>query len=166
MWCIKENNLKEECVFLHMNKWLRFVAFGFGSGLIKWAPGTWGTLFSLVLWWPLSSLPIWYYSAFLVLAILFGIWLCDRAALDMDCHDHPSIVWDEFCGYWVTMLFLPREWHWAIAGCVLFRIFDIWKPGLIRWLDRSVKGGFGIMMDDIAAGLCAGVLLWVFQHIV
>jgi len=71
----------------------------------------------------------------------------------MQVKDPSSIVWDEFVGMWIALFMLPTGWYWLIAAFVLFRIFDIWKPWPIGWLDINLKGGAGIMLDDVAAGL-------------
>ena len=91
---------------------------------------------------------------------LLGFYLCGKTARDMGVHDHPGIVWDEIAGYWLTMTALPASWSWALAGFVLFRLFDIWKPWPISWLDRQVHGGVGIMVDDLLAGLFAWAILF------
>ena len=88
-----------------------------------------------------------------------GIPICAHTARRMGVHDHPGIVWDEIVGYLVTMTFAPQGWLWVAAGFVLFRVFDIAKPWPIRLLDRNVGGGFGIMVDDLLAGIFAAVVL-------
>ena len=144
---------------------VHLLAMGFGSGAMKKAPGTWGTVAAVMLYWPLTWLPIWGYLLFVLLAALVGIYLCDKTAKDWGVHDHGAIVWDEFVGYWITMIFIPVTWYWALIGFALFRLFDIWKPGPIRYLDKHVHGGLGIMLDDIVAGFfawgCLFVLVWV-----
>jgi phosphatidylglycerophosphatase A len=95
------------------------------------------------------------FLAVIALSFLLGIWLCDAAASNLGVHDHPGIVWDEFVGLWVSCIALPTGWPWLLAAFVLFRFFDILKPWPIRWLDRKVPGGLGIMVDDLLAGLFA-----------
>ncbi|MCL5042397.1 MAG: phosphatidylglycerophosphatase A [Gammaproteobacteria bacterium] len=138
---------------------IHFLAFGFGSGAIPKAPGTWGTLAAVpfVLLW--QQLPLTGYIAVLVVTTLVGIWLCDRTAKDLGVHDHGGIVWDEFVGIWLAMLLAPPGWGWLLAGFLLFRLFDIWKPWPIGWVDRRVGGGLGIMLDDLIAGAMALVVL-------
>ena len=138
---------------------IHLLACGFGSGLAPRAPGTWGTVAALVIWWPLSYLSLSVYIPVLVASIIPGFWICGKTAKDLQVHDHPAIVWDEFCGYWLTMLMAPQSLSWAVYGFVLFRIFDIWKPWPIKWVDRQVSGGFGIMLDDLIAGLFAWGIL-------
>jgi len=141
------------------NHWIHFFAFGFGSGAAPKAPGTFGTLAAIPLYLLLAQLPLYGYLAALVITFAFGVYVCDRAAQDMQVHDHGGIVWDEFVGYWITMAFLPVHWVWIVSGFVLFRLFDILKPFPISWLDKRVKGGFGIMIDDVLAGLFALAIL-------
>mgnify|MGYP000747760729 CR=1 FL=1 len=92
------------------------------------------------------------YALVLMAVTLAGIWLCGRAAQDLGVHDHPGIVWDEIAGYLLTMMAAPAGWPWIVIGFVLFRLFDVWKPWPIGWLDRRVQGGLGIMLDDLVAG--------------
>lgn len=141
------------------NVW-HFLAFGFGTGLAKKAPGTWGTLAGLVVMPLLYVLPLWLGLVAIVLASVFGVWLCGRVADDLGVHDHGGIVWDEMVGIWITLFFLPNTWQWWLLGFVLFRILDILKPWPISWLDRHVHGGLGIMLDDILAGVIAAALLY------
>lgn len=135
------------------------LAFGFGSGLAPKAPGTVGTLAAVPLYLLLAPLALWQYSVLLLFSFAVGVYLCHKTAHDLGVHDHPGIVWDEFVGYWITMLMAPAGWGWIVIGFVLFRLFDIAKPWPINWLDKRVAGGFGIMIDDVLAGLLAcGVL--------
>lgn len=132
-----------------------FFAFGFGSGLSPVVPGTVGTLAAVPVYLLLAGLPVWAYLGVLLLASLVGIYLCETAAKNFGVHDHPGIVWDEFVGYWITMFLAPFHWKWMLLGFVLFRIFDMWKPWPISLADKHVHGGFGIMLDDIIAGVAA-----------
>lgn len=136
-----------------------WLAFGFGSGLSPKAPGTAGTLVAVPLYIMMADLPLSLYCAMLIVTLLVGIYLCHVTAKDLGVHDHPGIVWDEFVGYWITMLAAPAGWVWVVAGFVLFRFFDVLKPWPISWLDRKVHGGFGIMIDDVVAGIMAFVCL-------
>lgn len=138
---------------------VHFLAFGFGSGAAAKAPGTWGTLVAMpfILLW--QQLPLWGYAGVIIVATLFGIWLCERTAKDLGVHDHGGIVWDEFVGVWIALWLAPAGWAWLVAGFLLFRLFDIWKPWPIGWVDTRVGGGLGIMLDDILAGfMTLGVL--------
>ena len=107
---------------------LQFLAFGFGSGLSPWAPGTAGTLVAVPLFLLVSHLSLPVYTMFVVITLFLGIWFCDAASRELGVHDHPGIVWDEFVGYWITMWALPADWTWIVAGFVVFRILDIAKP--------------------------------------
>jgi len=142
------------------------LASGFGSGLAPWAPGTCGTLAAVVLWWPLQTLGLSGYLTVLTAAIVLGIPVCGRTAADLKVHDHSSIVWDEFCGFWLTMLAAPAGVFWVVTGFVLFRLFDILKPWPIRLLDQKVTGGLGIMLDDLAAGGCALAVLQLLVAVI
>ncbi len=139
---------------------VHLLAFGFGSGLAPKGPGTAGTAVALLLWPLLATLPLYVYLGVVIAVSLLGFYLCGKTAHDMGVHDHQGIVWDEMAGYWLTMTALPASWPWALAGFVLFRLFDIWKPWPIRWVDRHVGGGFGIMVDDLLAGLLAWAILF------
>ena len=140
---------------------VHFLAFGFGTGLAPKAPGTVGTLAALPFYFGMLALgltPLFY--ALVVLALLLvGVWLCHQTAADLGVHDHPGIVWDEIVGYLIAMFLVPASWQGLVLGFALFRLFDIWKPFPIGYLDRHVSGGWGIMLDDVVAGLYAlGVL--------
>ena len=138
---------------------IHFLAIGLGSGAAPKAPGTWGTVLGAALYIPLSQLSLWPYLGFVVLSFIVGIYLCDRTSKDWGVHDHGGIVWDEFVGFWITMIAVPFTWYWLILGFALFRLFDIWKPWPIKYLDQHVHGGLGIMLDDVLAGVFALVIL-------
>lgn len=138
---------------------IHFLAFGFGSGALPWAPGTFGTLVAIPLFLLLAPLPLWAYLSLVTVLTVLGVWLCQVTSRDLGVHDHAGIVWDEIVGYLVTMIAVPDSIAWVIGGFILFRLFDIWKPWPIRWVDRQVSGGFGIMFDDILAGLYALLVL-------
>lgn len=108
---------------------IHLLAFGFGSGAAPKAPGTFGTLAAVVLYWPLSYLSLESYLVMLLVTALLGIYLCGKTAQDLGVHDHGGIVWDEFVGFWITMIAAPVGWIWVLVGFVLFRFFDIVKPG-------------------------------------
>ncbi|MFT4769107.1 MAG: phosphatidylglycerophosphatase A [Glaciecola sp.] len=134
---------------------IQLLAFGFGSGLSPKAPGTVGTIAALPFYWFMASQPLWIYSLIVIVAALLGIWICGRASTALGVHDHPGIVWDEFVGIWIALWAVPFEPLWILAGFLVFRVFDIAKPWPISWLDRHVTGGFGIMIDDVLAGVLA-----------
>jgi phosphatidylglycerophosphatase A len=123
-------------------------------------PGTAGTLAALPFWWLLSHCHVALYGVVLLISALLGIVFCGRTAVDLGVADPGMIVWDEFVGLWITLWALPApQWQWVVIGFFLFRVLDIVKPWPIRWLDRSVHGGLGIMLDDVAAGGMAALLL-------
>jgi phosphatidylglycerophosphatase A len=138
---------------------LGFLALGFGSGLVPRAPGTAGTVAAIPVYLLASALELPVYLLLVTAMFLAGIAICAHTARRLGVHDHPGIVWDEIVGYLVTMALAPAGWLWIVIGFVLFRLFDIVKPWPIRWLDKHVHGGFGIMLDDLLAGLCAAALL-------
>ena len=139
------------------------LAFGFGSGLSPFAPGTMGTLVAIPFIFALKSLGTPGFWIVLLLLFLLGIWLCDQVSRKLGVHDHGGIVWDEFVGYWLSAAFVPLQWQWLLAAFVLFRFFDIVKPWPIRQLDKKVSGGFGIMIDDVVAALFTIIVLFVLQ---
>jgi phosphatidylglycerophosphatase A len=143
-----------------------WIAFGLGSGLSPWAPGTAGTLAAIPLYLVLAGLPLPWYLAAVVLAALVGVWACGATARDLGRGDPGAIVWDEVVGFLVTMTAAPPGLAWIILGFALFRLFDIWKPWPIRALDARVHGGLGIMLDDLAAGLLAWAVLQAIARIV
>ena len=136
-----------------------FLALGFGSGLMPKGPGTAGTVVAIPVYLLLQPLTLNLYIALVAVLFVVGIPICSHTARRMGVHDHPAIVWDEIVGYLVTMMFAPPGWLWVAVGFVLFRLFDIAKPWPIRLLDRNVGGGFGIMVDDLLAGVFAAAVL-------
>lgn len=140
---------------------IHLLAFGLGTGASPWAPGTVGTLLGIPLYWLMSGLPMWMYLALLVILFGLGAWACEITSRDIGVHDHPGIVFDEVVGYLLTMLAVPAGIVTILAGFVLFRVFDVFKPWPVRLVDRSVGGGLGIMLDDVVAGLYALALLWM-----
>lgn len=159
----EKNNPDLRFLFSHP---ANFAGLGLGSGLAPKAPGTFGTLAAIPLWLLLADCTLLIQIAVVALAFVLGIYLCGKTAADLGEHDHGAIVWDEFVGFWLTMLFAPSGWLWVAVGFVLFRIFDILKPWPIRYFDKHVHGGFGIMLDDIIAALFAGALIRVLTYLV
>ncbi|MDH3388493.1 MAG: phosphatidylglycerophosphatase A, partial [Gammaproteobacteria bacterium] len=114
-----------------------------------------GTLVAIPLYLLMVQLDPAWYLAFVALGFCGGIYLCQYTSNALEVHDHPAIVWDEFVGFWITMIAAPVTWQWILLGFVLFRVFDIIKPWPVRVADAKMKGGFGIMIDDVLAGLYA-----------
>ncbi len=146
-----------------------WLACGFGSGLAPVAQGTCGSLAALLPWLLLRQLALPIYILALLAGFGVGVWACGAAGRALQVADHRSIVWDEFIGQWIALIpllipgFLPAS-NGALAmamlaGFALFRLFDVWKPWPISWLDGHVKGGLGVMIDDVLAGIFAAVVL-------
>ena len=161
-------------------KLIYWLGIGLGSGLPNRAAGTWGTVGGLVVAIPMLALGFWGFLAVTVMGALVGSYICGKTSDLMGVHDDPHIVWDEWVGMWVSLL--PILWlHFYddallqghqlsllllyFAAFVAFRFFDILKPFPIKWVDKNVSGGFGILIDDILAGLMAGVVLIVFVSV-
>ena len=137
------------------------LALGFGSGLAPRAPGTAGSVIGLGLAAALAlagtASPLYLGTTLALVAL--GVPICARAGRALGQHDHPAIVWDELASFPLVLVGLPAEPVWLIAGFVVFRAFDALKPWPIRWLDRRLGGGFGVMADDVAAALASCAVL-------
>ncbi len=138
---------------------LRVVAVGFGSGLLPKAPGTAGTVLAIPLVLVAADLPLWGYVSLVAVLFVFGVWVCHETTRYLGVHDHPAIVWDEVVGYMVGMIGAPVTMPVLMACFALFRVFDIFKPWPIAWLDRNTTGGFGVMIDDVMAGVYTAAVL-------
>jgi len=145
--------------FPNLKKTSHLFATWFGVGLIRPAPGTWGSL---------AALLIWYFAEFLhssihivlPIFILFSWLVCSQASQDSQSKDHSSIVIDEVAGMLVALSFVAHELIIYLWAFLLFRLFDIWKPWPVSWADKNVEGGLGILLDDLIAGLFAGVIIY------
>ena len=144
---------------------LHWIAFGGGAGLAPRAPGTAGTAVAVPIYVAMAGGPLAMYLVAVALVVAVGIWACGRTARELGVHDHPGIVLDEVAGFLVTMTALPLDWRWIVAGFVVFRILDIAKPWPISLFDRRVRGGFGIMLDDVIAGAFACAALHLAQFL-
>jgi phosphatidylglycerophosphatase A len=138
---------------------IHFFAYGFGSGAVPKAPGTAGTLVAVVIYLLLPQISPLIYVSLLLISFVFGVWICGKTAQDIGIKDPSGIVWDEFVGYWITMFMAPSGWIWVIIGFVLFRLLDIVKPWPIKWADKQIGGGMGIMLDDVLAGIMAALCM-------
>jgi len=139
------------------------LSFGFGSGLARKAPGTFGTLVAFPMYWFLAPrLSDALFLSVLILAFALGVWICDITGKALGAADYGGIVWDEIVAFMLVLFFTPPGWGWALLAFVLFRIFDIVKPQPIRYFDSNWHGGLGVMFDDLlAAGyalLCLAVI--------
>lgn len=137
------------------------LGFGFGSGLSPKAPGTFGTLLGLLIFIPIILFSQTSAIVLLIASLVFGNYICGKSAQIIGVHDHGGIVWDEFVGIWLVMLFLPEQsaGYWLFAF-VVFRVFDIWKPYPISLADKKLAGGFGIMFDDVLAAIYSIGFIW------
>lgn len=138
---------------------LHFIAFGFGSGAIPVAPGTFGTLIAIPFYLALCNLPIALYVLIVIAIAIASAWVCDRVSREIQIHDHQGMCIDEVVGYLVTMAGAPHGWLWVVLGFGLFRLFDIWKPWPINYIDAHVTGGFGMILDDVLAGVYSVIFL-------
>lgn len=141
---------------------VHILAFGFGTGLAPVAPGTFGSLPGILLFWLTVDFGLYVQVGVAVAIALAGIWICGESARRIGVHDHGGIVWDEIVGMYVTLLAAPLSVTGWVLAFVLFRVMDIVKPWPIRDLDHSMRGGVGIMLDDLAAALYAAILLGLY----
>ena len=148
----------------------RFIAFGFGSGLSPFAPGTAGTLvgFPLFLLLIKLGLALPAYAALIAALFLLGVWACDHVSRSLGVDDFGGIVWDEIVAFLAILYFTPYSVAWFAAAFFIFRLFDVWKPFPIRHFDNTIKNGFGVMFDDaLAAVYSIGViqgLVWLVNR--
>lgn len=139
---------------------VHIIAFGFGAGLFPRAPGTFGTLVAIPFYWLLAHLALPYYVAIVLLLTMISCWICQKSSEAIGIHDYKGIVLDEMVGYWITMIAFPPHLFWIFAGFLWFRLFDVWKPWPISWIQKNVKGGIGIVLDDVVAAIFAWLALF------
>lgn len=144
---------------------LHFIAFGFGTGAIPIAPGTFGTIIAIPIYLFLTTYSHTFYFIFLVAFIIFSIWISDKVSKEINIHDHQGMNIDEIVGYLVTMFRAPYGWGWILLGFVLFRFFDIVKPWPIRQVDEKLQGGFGMILDDVLAGIYSLIIIQILRRI-
>lgn len=142
-----------------------FVAFGFGAGCIPVAPGTFGTLMAIPFYLMMQSLSLTIYLTLLILITIGSVWLSQKVSEEIQVHDHPGMCLDEIVGFLVTMCGAPFGIGWIILGFILFRFFDILKPWPINYIDQKVSGGFGMILDDIVAGIFSLIILQIIAWI-
>ena len=149
-----------------MNTVFKAIATAFGAGYSPIAPGTCGTAVTVPLAWAMADLPVWQFVAITVAITLLGVLAADRADRAWGTHDAQKIVIDEVAGYLVTMIPVDKH-HWGplAAGFVAFRFFDIVKPPPVRWLDDNLPGGWGVVLDDIAAGVMGAIVMGVASYL-
>lgn len=144
-----------------------FIALGFGSGLAKKAPGTFGTIIGVLLAWPFFMFPLIWQAPVLFGLFLLGCYVCGKTGKDLGVADHGAIVWDEIVAIILVLAFTPLNWLWWLGAFLLFRLFDIWKPFPIRQFDAKFKNGFGVMLDDILAAIYSIAIilvLWTWMN--
>lgn len=138
-----------------------FFASGFGAGLFPFAPGTAASFIAFLLYFPLSQLSVIYFCLFLFVMSLIAIYTSDQVSRELGAHDEPALCIDEFIGCWVSLISIPTIPWLCFLGFLLFRFFDIVKPFPIRQIDQHVHGGFGMILDDIVAGLFTNGILQI-----
>jgi phosphatidylglycerophosphatase A len=145
-----------------------FFALGFGSGLAKKAPGTFGTLVGLPLFWLISGQSLTIQLAVITAFFIIGIYFCHVAGKSLGVPDHGAIVWDEIVAMMLVLVFTPFSAMFWLAAFLLFRLFDIWKPFPIKQFDAKLKNGFGVMFDDLLAAIYAisslMAMQWMISH--
>lgn len=149
----------------HLADPVHFLAMGFGAGLAPFAPGTFGSAVGLAIALALAPLGLWWNLAACAAAVAAGVWICGESARRLAVHDHPAIVWDEVAGMMIAMLAAPAQWWGAPLAFALFRLFDIVKPWPIREIDHGMRGGAGIMLDDVMAGVLAAAGLAIARSL-
>lgn len=143
----------------------KLVATAFGAGYSPRAPGTCGTAVAVPLAWALASLSVWQFSLVALGVTVLGIYCAQRAGRAWGTEDDQRIVIDEVAGYLVTMIPADRSsWAALAIGFVVFRLFDIVKPPPVRWLDEHLPGGWGVMLDDVAAGVLGAITMILLGH--
>lgn len=146
------------------NPW-HFIAFGFGTGCIPVAPGTFGTLIAIPLYLYLTTYSQTFYLIFLLAFIAFSMWLSEKVSREINVQDHQGMNIDEIAGFLVTMFHAPYGWGWIILGVILFRIFDILKPWPIKQVDERMHGGVGVVLDDVLAGIYSLIIIQIIARI-
>ncbi len=148
-----------------------WIAQGFGSGLSRIMPGTSGTLFAWLSYivlsarWPDIFTPSNWLSV-IAAGFMIGIWACEKTGHDLGIADHGSMVWDEIIAFWLVLVFvMPAGLSTQIWAFIWFRFFDMVKPAPIGYFDRHLKGGFGVMWDDIVAAFYTLLVFAVWQAI-
>ena len=141
---------------------VNFLAFGFGTGLAPVAPGTFGSIPGVLLFWLTLDFGLYVQLGVALALVLAGIWICGESARRIGVHDHGGIVWDEIAGMYITLFLAPVTVAGFVVAFLLFRAADIVKPWPIRDLDHRIHGGLGIMLDDLVAALYAALLLALY----
>jgi phosphatidylglycerophosphatase A len=139
------------------------LALGFGSGLARFMPGTFGTLVAFPFFYGMLLLPSALHLPLIALLFLIGIPICGKTSRALGVEDHGGIVWDEIVAMLLVLEYIPLVWEWWLAAFLLFRLYDMWKPFPIRMCDIRMKGGFGVMFDDLLAAIYTLLTLYAWQ---
>jgi phosphatidylglycerophosphatase A len=161
-------NQAHDVLFLALNSLAKGIATALGAGYSPIAPGTCGTAVAVPLVWAIAHLPLWQFLVIALAVTLVGVWAAATADRAWGTHDSGRIVIDEVAGYLVTMAFVDpmdrARWFVLAIGFVIFRFFDIVKPPPVRWLDENLPGGWGVVLDDVAAGVMGAAVMWALAH--
>ena len=149
-----------------MDRLIMFIATGAYSGYLPKAPGTWGSILGVGLWACLHNLELLPYAGVVAVLFIIGTACAGSAEKIVDRGDPGLVVIDEIVGQLIALAAVPSHPVAALMGFVLFRIFDIFKPFPVNWLDKHIHGGLGIMLDDVVAGLYALLVLQIFLKFV
>ncbi|NUF27960.1 MULTISPECIES: phosphatidylglycerophosphatase A family protein [Gilliamella] len=163
----KQERNKDFKKYLKLTNPIHFLAVGLGSGMSPIMPGTMGSLMAIPLWLLFYGLQPALYWIFILVTFIFGCFICQKTSDDTHTHDSGHIVWDEFVGMWITLFFIPQlSVMWVAIAFVAFRVFDMAKPWPIRWFDKRVPGGFGIMVDDVLAAIFSSFTVYAMTLII
>lgn len=150
---LKLSNLRDPAVF-----W----ASGLGVGFARPAPGTWGSIFAVAIWWLLlSELGVAAQAAVIAIYLVSAVVACQRVCTRYGVDDASEMVADEVVGMWIALLTAPKVWWICLVALALFRLMDVLKPGLVGWLDSRIKGGIGVILDDVVAGAFVCAFIWL-----
>ena len=163
----KQERNKDFKKYVQLTNPIHLLAVGLGSGMSPIMPGTMGSAMAIPLWLLFDGLQPYLYWVLIVVAFIFGCFLCQKTSDDTHTHDSGHIVWDEFVGMWITLFFIPQiSVLWIAIAFFAFRVFDMAKPWPIRWFDKRVPGGFGIMVDDVIAAIFSSVTVYVIALLI
>ena len=163
----KQERNKDFKKYVQLTNPIHLLAVGLGSGMSPIMPGTMGSVMAIPLWLLFDGFQPYLYWVLIVVAFIFGCFLCQKTSDDTHTHDSGHIVWDEFVGMWITLFFIPQiSILWVTIAFVAFRIFDMAKPWPIRWFDKRVPGGFGIMVDDVIAAIFSSLSVYLLTFII
>ena len=163
----KQERNKDFKKYVQLTNPIHLLAVGLGSGMSPIMPGTMGSAMAIPLWLLFNGLQPYLYWVLIVVAFIFGCFLCQKTSDDTHTHDSGHIVWDEFVGMWITLFFIPQiSVLWIAIAFFAFRVFDMAKPWPIRWFDKRVPGGFGIMVDDVIAAIFSSVTVYVITLLI